>query len=551
MGIYPPQLIRLSKMLKVKPSYKEISSYFNSLNGSFQEFSEENHTEKSTPEVVFEDVWFNYHNGTPALKGINLEIKKGEFIALIGSNGSGKTTLLSCLIGFIKPGKGRILIDAQDIKNLGVADLAVKVGYLFQNPDLQLFMNTVAQEVGFGLKNRSLAAADINKNVARALEIMELSEYRDRHPHSLSRGQRQRLAVASIISMEQDILVLDEPTSGQDRGHLNKFLCQIKKLNDAGKTIIMITHDMGIVAEYARRTVVMDEGKILMDGPTREVFSRPDILKRASIELPMIARISNDIRKAGGNIPVMLTLEELHNKKNKEKVVVSWTGGKDGCFACYKAISEGFEVSHLLNFRDMKKRRSHEINPDLLNAQSKAIGIPIIQIGFESYEQEFKKVIRNLNESGAGIEGAVFGHIETHKELVDRICNDLGINLLLPLWKQNSEQIITDFIDAGFEAIIVSVKADLFGKEWLGRKIDKKFVSDLNSYDKAIDPCGENGEFHTFVTDGPMFKNKLRIVNGEKILRDGLWFMDIGEEKLKDYPYTCNSCSSSKYKTSS
>lgn len=311
IGIYPPQLIRLSKMLGVKPSLKEMYSYLNGLNGSFKEFSEENHTEKSSPKVVFEDIWFNYRSGTPVLKGINLEIKKGEFIALVGSNGSGKTTLLGCLIGFIKPSRGRILIDGQDIKNLSVAELAVKVGYLFQNPDLQLFTDTVAQEVGFGLKNRSQAAVDINKNVAQALEIMELSEYRDRHPHSLSRGQRQRLAVASIISMEQDIIVLDEPTSGQDRGHLNKFLCQIKKLNDAGKTIIMITHDMNIVAEYARRTVVMDEGKILMDGSTREVFSRPEILKKASIEPPLLARISNDLKNAGRKIPVMLTLEEL------------------------------------------------------------------------------------------------------------------------------------------------------------------------------------------------------------------------------------------------
>jgi energy-coupling factor transporter ATP-binding protein EcfA2 len=311
MGIYPPQLIQLSRMLRVKPSIEEIFSCFNSLNGSLKEFSAENSIKNPSPKVVFEDVWFNYHNGTPALKGINLEIKKGEFIALIGSNGSGKTTLLSCLIGFIKPGKGRVLIDGQDIKYLSVAELAVKVGYLFQNPDLQLFMNTVVEEVGFGLKNRSMAAVDINKNVARALEIMELSEYRGRHPHSLSRGQRQRLAVASIISMEQDILVLDEPTSGQDRGHLNKFLCQIKKLNDAGKTIIMITHDMSVVAEYARRTVVMDEGKILMDGSTRKVFSRPDILKRASIEPPLLARISNELIKTGRKIPLMLTLEEL------------------------------------------------------------------------------------------------------------------------------------------------------------------------------------------------------------------------------------------------
>nr|WAH99844.1 MAG: energy-coupling factor transporter ATPase [Candidatus Methanoperedens sp.] len=314
IGIYPPQLIRLSRMLSVKPSYNDIFSYFNSLNWSFQEFPEVTNIKKFPSKVVFEDIWFNYRGGPPALKGISLEINRGDFIAMIGPNGSGKTTLLSCLIGFIKPGKGRILIDGQDIKNLCVADLAIKVGYLFQNPDLQLFTDTVNQEVGFGLKNRSLATVDINKKVAHAMEIMELGEYRDRHPHSLSRGQRQRLAVASILSMEQEIIVLDEPTTGQDRGHLSKFLSQIKKLNDAGKTIIMITHDMGMVAEYARRTILMDEGKILMDGSTREVFSRPDLLKRTSIELPLVSRISNDLRYAGRNIPVMLTLEELHKK---------------------------------------------------------------------------------------------------------------------------------------------------------------------------------------------------------------------------------------------
>lgn len=187
IGIYPPHLIRLSRKLGVKPSTK----------------------------IIFEDVQFNYLNGTPVLKGINLEIK-----------------------------------------NLNVAELAVKVGYLFQNPDLQLFTDTVAEEIGFGLKNRSLATVEINKNVAQALEIME-----------------------------QDILVLDEPTTGQDRGHLSKFLGQMKKLNDAGK--------------------------ILMDGSTREVFSRPDILNRASIELPLLARISNDLNKAGRKVPVILTFEEL------------------------------------------------------------------------------------------------------------------------------------------------------------------------------------------------------------------------------------------------
>ena len=222
----------------------------------------------------------------------------------------------------------------------------------------------------------------------------------------------------------------------------------------------------------------------------------------------------------------MKTGTTLNGTKNGN-AVVSWTGGKDGCFAGYKAISEGFKISHLLNFRNVKRTGSHEINPELLSAQSQAIGIPILQMNFTSYEQEFEKVVRDLNEGGAGIESAVFGHIETHKNLVERICNDLEIELILPLWKHDSEQIVTEFIDAGFEAIVASAKADLFGNEWLGRKIDKEFVSDLHSFNNAIDPCGEYGEFHTFVTGGPIFKNRIRIVNSEKILRDGYWFLDV------------------------
>ncbi|MBN1134914.1 MAG: diphthine--ammonia ligase [Methanosarcinaceae archaeon] len=221
-------------------------------------------------------------------------------------------------------------------------------------------------------------------------------------------------------------------------------------------------------------------------------------------------------------------------RDTKGKVVVSWTGGKDGCFACYKAVSEGFDVTYLLNFRQIERMGSHEINPDLLYAQSEAMEIPIIQIDFISYEHEFKKLIRSLQENRTEIKGAVFGHIETHKKLVERICDDLKIELLLPLWNHDSEQIITDFIDAGFEAIVVSVKADLLSEEWLGRVIDKNFVSDLKSINYSIDPCGENGEFHTFVIDGPFFKKRLLIVDGEKILRNGYWFLDISKYEAKE-----------------
>ncbi|MCQ1537008.1 diphthine--ammonia ligase [Methanosarcina sp. KYL-1] len=215
------------------------------------------------------------------------------------------------------------------------------------------------------------------------------------------------------------------------------------------------------------------------------------------------------------------------SKNDKSRVVVSWTGGKDGCLACYGAISEGFEVSHLLNFREARRRGSHDINPGLIYAQAEALGIPLIHKDFISYEQEFKKVVRDLRESGEQVDGAVFGHIETHKNLVDRICGELGLELIMPLWQRNSEQIINGLIDSGFEAILLSVKADLLGKEWLGRKIDENFIRDLRNHNPSIDPCGENGEFHTFVTDGPLFKNKIKIVESEMVLRGGYWFLDI------------------------
>ena len=198
-----------------------------------------------------------------------------------------------------------------------------------------------------------------------------------------------------------------------------------------------------------------------------------------------------------------------------------------------EALLDGYDVSYLLHFRDMKKIGSHNLNSDLLSVQSQAIGIPLLHRDFVSYEAEFKRMIRDLNECGAGIEGAVFGHIETHKNLVERICSELDIELLLPLWQHDSEQIITDFIDAGFEAIVVSVKADLLSKEWLGRTIDEAFLTDLRRLNATIDPCGEDGEFHTFVVDGPLFKNRIRIDTSEKRLWDCYWFLDVSNCALE------------------
>jgi len=216
-------------------------------------------------------------------------------------------------------------------------------------------------------------------------------------------------------------------------------------------------------------------------------------------------------------------------RSGKGRVVVSWTGGKDGCLACYRAVSEGFEVTHLLNFREIQRRGSHDINPDLLYAQAEALGIPLIHKDFISYEQEFKKAVRELRDRGEIIDGAVFGHIETHKNLVDRICGELDLELIMPLWQRSSGQIINDLIDSGFEVVLLSVKADLLGKEWPGRKIDENFMCALKKHNPSIDPCGENGEFHTFVTDCPLFKNKIRIMESEMVLRGDYWFLEVSK----------------------
>lgn len=221
------------------------------------------------------------------------------------------------------------------------------------------------------------------------------------------------------------------------------------------------------------------------------------------------------------------------NGADKGNVVVSWTGGKDGCYSCYKVMAEGYRVTHLLNFRNLKKTGSHEINPEVILAQSKATGIPLIQSDFYSYEQEFKRVVSDLRSGGTRVDGAVFGHIQTHKALVDRICKDLEIDLLLPIWKQDSEEILMEILDSGFEVLVVSVKDGLLGEEWLGRRIDGDFISDLRRLNKSIDPCGEYGEFHTLVTDGPIFKKRISIAESRPALKDGYWFLNIAEFEIR------------------
>ncbi len=214
--------------------------------------------------------------------------------------------------------------------------------------------------------------------------------------------------------------------------------------------------------------------------------------------------------------------------------ISSWSGGKDSCFACYQAIREGYNVSHLLNFisKQYKRVSFHGTEAKLIQLQAEAIGVPLLQkeTTRNGCEQEFKDAVRSLIPNG--VTGIVFGdiYLQEHKDWVERVCQELGIEAIEPLWGQDPERVLLDFIDAGFEATIVSAKSELFDDKWMGRKLDREFLSHLK--DNNIDLCGENGEYHTFVTDGPMFQKRIKITKSQPITRDGYWFLDTLEYSL-------------------
>ena len=214
--------------------------------------------------------------------------------------------------------------------------------------------------------------------------------------------------------------------------------------------------------------------------------------------------------------------------------LASWSGGKDGCFACYEAIRQGYQVSHLVNFiaQEHHRVRFHGTDARLIQLQSEAIGIPLLQkeTTWNGYEREFKEAVRSLVPSG--IKGMVFGdiYLQEHRDWVERVCGELGIEAVEPLWGRKTEEIISDFIDSGFEAVIISAKSELIGKEWIGRGVDRDFVNYLS--DKGIDPCGENGEYHTLVVNGPIFTSRIEVKQSRITQRNSHWLLDISRYRL-------------------
>jgi diphthine-ammonia ligase len=214
-----------------------------------------------------------------------------------------------------------------------------------------------------------------------------------------------------------------------------------------------------------------------------------------------------------------------------KKAFVSWSGGKETSLACYRAMQDrNLRIKYLLNMvsEDGSHSRSHGIRSALLRVQSDAMGIPIIQrsSSWKNYEEEFKKALSQFKKEG--IEIGVFGDIDVqeHRDWVERVCREIGIRAVLPLWKGDREKLLKEFIRAGFKTIVVATKADLLDREWLGRQIDKRFIEDLKKLND-VDLCGEKGEYHTFVYDGPIFKRPVRFATARRVFRDKNWFLEV------------------------
>lgn len=242
--------------------------------------------------LATEGLFFSYPTRQEyALRNINLGIQWGEFVAIIGQNGSGKTTLIKHFNGLLKPTAGRVLVEGRETTKIPASELARSIGYVFQNPDHQIFAEKVRDEVAFGPRNLGFDEDYISRVTEEVLSAMGLAETIDEMPFMLSRGQRQRLAVAAVLAMEPSVLIIDEPTTGQDWKESIALMELVKKLNDRGHTVVITTHNMNLVSLYARRVVVMRLGEVWLDGTTQEVFRKEERLCHAAIKPPEIYRL--------------------------------------------------------------------------------------------------------------------------------------------------------------------------------------------------------------------------------------------------------------------
>lgn len=264
-------------------------------------------------QVIMEGLCFRYSDQEEmVLRDINLKVKKGEFVVIIGHNGSGKSTLAKHINALLVPSLGKVEVMGMDTRDVAKAwEIRQRVGMVFQNPDNQLVAAIVEEDVAFGPENQGVPAAEIRRRVDEALREVGLYEYRTHGPHLLSGGQKQRVAIAGVLAMRPDCIVLDEATAMLDPRGRKELMEVVRRLNkNEGKTIIHITHYMEEAAQ-ADRVLVMDKGRIVLEGTPREVFSKAGRLKELGLDVPALTELAFNLRKKGVRLPDILTEDEM------------------------------------------------------------------------------------------------------------------------------------------------------------------------------------------------------------------------------------------------
>jgi cobalt transport protein ATP-binding subunit len=272
------------------------------------------------PAIVVQDLWYSYGDEVTALRGVDFEIEDGDYVAVIGQNGSGKTTLVKHFNGLLKPTRGRVLVGGldsrtcsglRDTAGLTVGQLAQTVGYVFQNPDHQIFCDTAREELAFGPRNLGLSEKEVKRRVEETLARFDLEEYADRPPAMLGYGLRRKIGVAAVYSMQPRIFILDEPTTGLDWRGAMELMELIGEMHHNGHTIILVTHDMKLVAEFSQKSLVLRDGQILVYDYTRTVFKHSELLRDTQIEPPQITALAKRMVPYGMPDDV-LSVEEFY-----------------------------------------------------------------------------------------------------------------------------------------------------------------------------------------------------------------------------------------------
>lgn len=266
----------------------------------------------TTPLIEFQNVHYSYKGQNAALRGVNLTIHEGELVAVLGRNGSGKTTLVRHIIGLLQPAQGRVMVSGRDVAETPTHELTQEIGFCFQNPNHQLVAFNVRDEMSFGLKTHNIDPSEFDERIHRALEQVNMLDALNAEIFDLGKGQKQRLALASVLTLKPKILVIDEPTTGQDPQMTKEIFDIIKNLNDLGTTIVMITHRVDYAAAYASRAIVMNRGTVAFDAPVLDLIADVEMMRANALDLPEITKLALQLRPHG--VPArIINVEQLEH----------------------------------------------------------------------------------------------------------------------------------------------------------------------------------------------------------------------------------------------